>query len=280
MSKNAALLVVLIGVVSLAFGACSSGTDGDEKGGGGQSGTAGSGGGSAGAGGVGGDGGTAGIGGGGAGEGGSAGAGGAGGEGGAGGSGGESGSAGAGGTSDPWAGMSCREVVDAFDTCGGDLQGTWALLTVCKKNRIGSDELDCTGIEGDMTKAYSDGYSVTFDEEEVSLPATTLTQGLDVSIPLSCVPDRLGMDVEACSELSGPESGTCTGDEICRCQMEQVDELPASTQSYEDRGNGHFVLEMDGEYRYCIHDQALYVVGRGFGEGNSGDSFVYKFKRK
>lgn len=263
MSKIRVSVLLLAGVFALTLGACSSSDDkggaGDGAGGSGGSTDTGGDGGSGGSGGDGGDGGS-------------------GGEGGTGGDGGSGGDGGAGGSGGGDEGPSCRATAEAFEACGGDLDGTWELQDSCKESPLELDE--CPEFKGEMGIEYPAGYAITFDEGELSLPATTRTVTIEASVPLSCAPE-LGMaDIANCAEASGPETGTCQGDEVCSCENEMSDAIAASTQPFTADETGQLELDEDGSYRYCVNGDILYLRGRPLGEKGEGDTFFFVFERR
>lgn len=173
---------------------------------------------------------------------------------------------------------SCRKEADAFAPCGGELIGTWDLDDLCEVTPI--DVPGCPEFSGGMTTQYAPGYALTFDESVISLPETTRTVTLDASIPLTCAPELDLGDIEDCASMSGPETGTCTGDDICNCVGEEIDELPATTHAYSAQEDGTLSIDEEGTFEYCVQGQTLLLKGRALGEGGGGDSFVYVFTRR
>lgn len=289
MRKSLLLVAVAAGALSLTIGACSTDDDDGVGGSGGNGGVDGGGGGGVGGGdGAAGSGGGDGGGGGGGGDGAGGSGGGDGGVGGGDGSGGAGGGDGSGGVGgggvdqgEPWEGLTCRQVVDRFEPCGGELEGTWVFASACVKNQIGED-LDCDEFSGEITFDYSPEYTLTFSVQTLSFPATERKLMLQVSAPLSCS-EALGMgEGESCADLSGEMTGVCTGEEICSCNNEMVSNLGAGTQEYEadPEEDGRFILGNEQGYQYCIQTDSLYLIGKGFGEWEDSDTLLYRFVRQ
>jgi len=270
----------------LALSACSGGEDGN--GGAGGQGAAGGSGGTGGTGGTGGSGGTDGSGG----DGGTDGSGGDGGTDGSGGTGGTDGSGGTGGTDgaggtfgeggaggggeEPTQHGACNDEVALFTACGGDLVGTWTLSDVCLDENIGVDE--CPEFSGGVTTSYSSGYTISFTADEVILPAATRTLQLQASMPLSCALEMME-EIETCEDLSGPESGECSGETVCTCEGTQEQEVLAATTSYAPEGEGG--LSIDGmDYDYCVNGGLLFLMGPMLGEEGERDTVLYILRRQ
>lgn len=287
MFKNVSAVFPLALLCAALFfvGACTS-DEGDGVGGsGGAIGTGGEGGSGGGAGGnggdpgSGGDGGSAGEGGSGGGSGGSGGEGGAGGEGGTGGvggAGGEGGTGGVGGSGGEGQGLlKCEEVTTELDgPCGGDPRGTWTLVEACPMDP--PDLSDCPGAQLSLSVTYPAGFTLVFGEEKASVAAGERKWAQDATFALACADSWGDEPPQSCEELSGPEGGICSGDEICTCINSATEDIGSFEGDYATQDDG--LLTIDGtDYQYCVVGDALYLVAPS---ELTNDGVIHVFERQ
>lgn len=295
MNPRFALSLVLCLSLTLVWSACSENDDPPVStgGNGGSDGTSGKGGdagegGAGGSGGRGGEGGDAGEGGAGGsdgtgGEGGDAGSDGTGGEGGNAGEGGSAGSGGFGG--EPAA---CSEEAMDFSACGGDLTGSWEVVSVCPEaafaDAIGSQLEKCPDGQLSFATAYPDGFTITFADSTAFFSAASLRSELEVLLPLDCVPDVFDVEVDSCEELSDPELGVYTDKDLCTCS-DSGDDPSQSFDGPYSTTDGTFSIQTPEEWQgrnwedipYCVDgDKLAFVHGNTIGDVG----LLHVFQRK
>lgn len=161
----------------------------------------------------------------------------------------------------------CGELADSFEACGGALEGTWTIETIClwfdpEEGPFGGDE----GPFGDCPEAV---YALSFDwVGTYTVDATTIHTSVSriethttVEVPNACFP--AGMTCAQMAEDMDELDCAAAGD-VCRCTGDEVqEEQQESDQTYTIEGNVLVVQNSEGgestRLEYCVEgDKATF----------------------
>ncbi|HSY25487.1 MAG TPA: hypothetical protein VK841_25375 [Polyangiaceae bacterium] len=182
---------------------------------------------------------------------------------------------------------SCNQ---AFTPCGGDVTGTWTIVSDCI---VSSAEADagCVGETGTVT-VQSGSETLTFNAGAYSVSATQGTSSETLTIPIACL-SVAGFDAGTlCDEESllfaqadGGSTGSCTlSASSCTCSGTTTTSSDASSGTYVLSGNTVMINPADGGAStvgsYCVQGNTLYVDASAMG-GSAGTpgSFIVLTKQ-
>jgi hypothetical protein len=155
-------------------------------------------------------------------------------------------------------------VCGAFESCGGNLVGSWVLDEDCGDDRLQPPE-SCPGavIELDVSRTAS----MTFRSDGTFEESASVSGSGSVTYPSSCLTE---LELETCDDIEPPDGPIdCTGDvsSACTCSA-PLDE--------EAEGSGTFVVDEIGvilvyptgfrPLEYCVEGDTLKLHVFGSGE--------------
>lgn len=151
-------------------------------------------------------------------------------------------------------GGSCNQQVADFAPCGGAIEGTWTVESVC----LHPFEVDseCAGFQVEMRYVLVDEQAFTFQDGQVSTSGGRARLESESHFPVSCT------EGVTCSELSSPWTGTCEGSEECSCLIVHESEQEATAGTYTIDGSRVTLVSDDGdetEYEYCVQGDKLFL---------------------
>jgi hypothetical protein len=152
----------------------------------------------------------------------------------------------------------------AAQPCGGDLVGTWTIMSLCLSSDSGSTAACPT--ESDDARGLVLTGTMTFGADSSFTTTDTLSGTVVRSIPLSCA---RGAGAGSCAQVealigsASYRSVRCTGASTCTCTIDLVPTTASSTGTYVKATNLVTISQSDGSVEtdsYCVSGDTLTLV--------------------
>jgi len=154
----------------------------------------------------------------------------------------------------------CGDLAAGFDPCGGSLEGTWTIETLClwfdpEENPFGGDEgpfADCPTLVWSMSVDWDGTYTVDATNIHTAITRSVMNSLLEV--PNDCFP--AGLDCATMAASMDEMTCTPTGN-ACRCTAEKVQEGGSeSDMAYTIEGDVLVIANPNGgepqRLEYCV----------------------------
>ena len=148
----------------------------------------------------------------------------------------------------------CEEAFDAFEACGGDPVGAWALREICAQNVPVEDPFEGACPQAQLSAEVQQQGTLTFADGTLEVRGMQRFITETAVFPSSCLrPDQ------TCTSINGNDEGfTCSGDDVCTCSRTKVETSEDSVASWSLQGNS---LEVDGmTVPFCVEGDSLELI--------------------